>query len=115
MFKLPCPLDAPALPEELEHVALVRLIPRNLHGGNRADVQAVNLWISHHLLDEFRVLGDDRTRERITDLFEHVALGSLHHTGVRTEKLPVRQRMRKRIALHDGRPYKCPAVERYFA
>jgi hypothetical protein len=59
-YVLPRVFDAAALPEELEHVALVGLIPRNFHGRNRADVQAIDFWVRHHFFDECRILGDDR-------------------------------------------------------
>ena len=40
--RLPGALDGAALVEELEHVPLVRLIPRDLHRRDRAEVQALD-------------------------------------------------------------------------
>src|SRR5712671_1158527 len=61
--RLPRLLDAPALPEELEHVALVRLVPRNLHRGDGADVEALDLGEAHQFIDEVLVLRDRAHRE----------------------------------------------------
>ena len=97
LLELPPAFDAAALPEELEHIALVWLIPGNFHRRNGTDVQSINVRKRGHLINERCVPGDNRGGERVTDVLEHFVLRHLHHAGIGTEEFAVRQRMLKRI------------------
>src|ERR1051325_6204756 len=89
----------------------MRLIPRNFHRRDRADVQAFDVRERHDLLNELRVVRYDRRGQRVADLFQHFTLRDLNHTGVGTKEFAVSQRMRKGIAKRDGRPDEDAAVE----
>lgn len=57
----------------LEQIALVRLVPRNLHRRNRPDVQTVNVRRIDQLVDQPLVIGDrgddQRRPQRFGNLF----------------------------------------------
>src|SRR4051812_44868620 len=71
---LPAALDGAAAIEELKHVALVRLIPGNLHRGNRADIETLDFREDLNLLDELLVLRDRRDGQGIADLAQDLGL-----------------------------------------
>src|SRR4051812_25594550 len=52
-------LEGPLPVQQLEQVALVRLVPAQLERFDRADVQPVDVLARHHLADEPLVPGDD--------------------------------------------------------
>ena len=79
------------------------------------EVQSLDQRRFQQLFRESRVLGDGGHHQRGPDLLQHFRLRHFHHTGVRTEKFAVRQRMRERIAQHDRRPQINAALEFHFA
>ena len=52
-----------SLVKKLEHISLVRLVPGNLHRGNRADVQAFDMRKLRYLLDEIFIFCNRAHRE----------------------------------------------------
>ena len=107
--------DRAALVEELEHVALVRLVPRDLHRGDRAEVEALDQRRVEQLLDERGVLGDRGDDQRRADLREHLALRHFDDTRIGAEVFPVGERVRERIAMHDRRAQIDAALELHLA
>ena len=89
---LPAAFDGPALVEKLEHVPLVRLIPRDFHRRNRAEVEPLDERGVEQLRGESRVLRDRGHDQRGADFSQHLRLRDLHHAGVRAEEFAVRQR-----------------------
>ena len=53
-------INGAALVEELEHVSFVRLVPTDLHGADRPDVEAVDVAAFEQVVDEGFVLRDGR-------------------------------------------------------
>ena len=71
------------------------LVPGDFHGGNRAEIQAVNERGVDQLVNEARILRKRSNDQRWSDLLKHVTLGHFDYAGIRTKKLAVRQRMSK--------------------
>src|ERR1039458_95095 len=92
----------PAAVEKLEQVAFMRLVPRNLHRGDGAEVQAVDQRRFEQARAESRVLRDGGDYQGRSDLAEHSRLRNLHNARVGTKEFPVGQRVGERIAEHDG-------------
>src|ERR1035441_9202410 len=92
----------PAAVEKLEQVAFMRLVPRDLHRGDGAEVQAVDQRRFEQARAESRVLRDGGDYQGGSDLVEHVRLRDLHHTCIGTKELPVGQRVGERITQDDG-------------
>src|SRR5688572_1262512 len=74
---LPGALDRAALVEELEHVALMRLIPGNLHGRHRPEIEAVNQRRLEQLPTQLRILGDRTHYKGRANLLKHLTLWHL--------------------------------------
>src|SRR2546426_475769 len=68
--------------EMLEEVAFVGLVPGEFPGGNRAEVEAVDVGAVHHGLLKGAVAGDDRGDGRGADFFGGFGLGTFDHRGV---------------------------------
>src|SRR4051812_21038187 len=102
-FKTPClrPINGAPAVEKLEHVSFVRLIPRNFHGGDRPEVQPLDERRIHQLINKDLVFCNRGHYQRWPNLFQHFRLRNFNHTRIRTEELPIRQRMRERVTEHD--------------
>src|SRR5260221_7060960 len=108
------PFNRTTFVKKFEHVPFVRLVPRYFCGWDRAQIQSLDEIRVEQLLREAGVLRDRRYDQRRTDRFEHFVLWHFHHARVRAEKLAVGERMRERIAPHNGWSQIDAAVERNF-
>ena len=86
-------VNRPALIEELEHVPLMRLVPTDLHGADRPDVQAVDVAAFEQFVDEGGVLGDGGDDEGVADAAKHFALRHFEHAGVGAEEFAIGERV----------------------
>src|SRR5258708_7323099 len=75
-------LKRPGAEEEIDDVSLVRLQPVQLDGGDRADVQTINVGRTYQLALPRLVVGNRGTDQGLADLLEHLLLRTLHHRHV---------------------------------
>src|SRR5262245_46518714 len=97
----------------LEQVSFVRLIPRDLVRRYRTQIQSADAVASHQTIDERPVLRQRRDDERRTDRFRdfrHRVRRNIDDGHEREEELPIRQWMRHRLTMNDGRQQVGPAI-----
>ena len=93
----------------------MRLIPTDLHGADRPDVEAVDVTALEQVVDEGLVLSDGGNDEAVADAAQHFALRNLQNTGVRAKELAVGERVLVVGAPDDGRAQEGAALEFGFA
>jgi hypothetical protein len=84
-----------------EEVAFVGLIPIHLTGGNRTNVQSIDIWGVDQLANQLGIGSDCRHHQTWAQRFGELVSGCFHHTGKGKQKLFVSERMRGIFAKDD--------------
>ena len=88
---------------KVDDAALVRLQPIQSGGGDRPDVQAVDVRGVGQLANEFLIVCDRRADQCVIDFLEHVRLRALHDRGEREHVLLFSDRVVRRLAMYYHR------------
>ena len=107
----PTVFDGAAFVEELEHVSFVGLIPGDFHGGDGAEIEALDEGRVEESGGEGGIFGDGGDDERRANFFEHLGLVDLDDGSVRAEEFPIGERVIERGAEDDGGAEVNAAVE----
>ena len=67
------------------------LIPLNVTGRNRADIQPIDARVQHQRFEQQRVIADDRYRQRRADRVDDQFLINLYDSNKRKHELGVGQ------------------------
>ena len=90
--------------QKVDDAAFVRLEPVEFGGGERAEIQAVDMSGVNALALELFVVGDDRTNQRRADLRQHLVLRAFDDRAEGEHVLLLRRRAIRRVAVQDRGP-----------
>ena len=86
-------VNRPPLIQEFKHVAFMRLVPADLHGADRTNIEAIDQFAFHQLVHERVVSRDGGDDEAVADLGQHLFLRPPDHAGLGAEERTIVKRV----------------------